>query len=128
MGAARLNPGPMALWATLILVVILLGMATLPVGRMVAVPWLAHASWHAFRELAGTEKEAEPGCPALPHPMCRPPLQLKSAPVVKPESSPASQATTEPISSGRPRRFTGMVATIFSSTSGLMARTMSVPM
>jgi hypothetical protein len=62
------------------------------------------------------------------HPMCRPPLQLKSAPVVKPESSPASQATIDPISSGVPRRFTGMVATIFSRISGLMARTMSVPM
>jgi hypothetical protein len=34
----------------------------------------------------------------------------------------------EAISSGVPRRLTGMVATIFSSTSGLMARTMSVPM
>ncbi len=54
--------------------------------------------------------------------MCRPPLQLSSAPVVKPESSPASQVTMEPISSGVPRRLTGMVATIFSSTSGLMAR------
>ena len=61
-------------------------------------------------------------------PMCRPPLQLKSAPVVKPESSPASQATIEPISSGVPRRLTGMVAMIFSRISGLMARTMSVPM
>ena len=40
----------------------------------------------------------------------------------------ASQLTMEPISSGAPRRLTGMVATIFSSTSGLIARTMSVPM
>ncbi len=61
-------------------------------------------------------------------PMCKPPLQEKSAPVVKPESGPASQAQMEPISSGVPRRLTGMVPTIFSSTSGLMALTMSVPM
>ncbi len=41
--------------------------------------------------------------------MWRPPLQEKSAPVVKPESSPASQAQIEPISSGVPRRLTGIV-------------------
>ena len=46
-----LNPAPMALWATLILVITLLGMATLLVGLAVAVPWLAHASWHAHRDL-----------------------------------------------------------------------------
>src|SRR5690606_37351366 len=66
--------------------------------------------------------------PCHDHPMCRPPFREKSAPVAKPESSEASQATIEPISSGVPRRLTGMVATIFSSTSGRMARTMSVPM
>lgn len=49
--AALLNPAPMALWATLILVITLLGMATLLVGLVVAVPWLAHASWHAYRDL-----------------------------------------------------------------------------
>ena len=66
--------------------------------------------------------------PSPLHPMCKPPLQEKSAPVVKPESSPASQATMAAISSGVPRRLMGIVATIFSSTSGLIARTMSVPM
>ena len=53
--AALLNPGPMALWATLILVITLLGMATLLVGMVVAVPWLAHASWHAYRDLVDLE-------------------------------------------------------------------------
>ena len=53
--AALLNPAPMALWATLILVVTLLGMATLLVGLIVAVPWLAHASWHAYRDLVEPE-------------------------------------------------------------------------
>ena len=56
--AALLNPAPMALWATLILVVTLLGMATLLMGLIVAVPWLAHASWHAYRDLVEPE---EPG-------------------------------------------------------------------
>jgi hypothetical protein len=64
---------------------------------------------------------------ASAQPICKPPLQEKSAPVVKPDSSPASQPTMPPISSGVPRRFTGMVATIFSSTSGRMALTISVP-
>jgi uncharacterized membrane protein len=53
--AALLNPVPMALWATLILTITLLGMATLLVGLVVAVPWLAHASWHAYRDLVQAE-------------------------------------------------------------------------
>ena len=56
---ALLNPAPMALWATLILVVTLIGMATALVGLIVAVPWLAHASWHAYRDLV----EPEAGSP-----------------------------------------------------------------
>jgi uncharacterized membrane protein len=55
--AALLNPVPMALWATLILVVTLLGMATALVGLVVGVPWLAHASWHAYRDLVEPEGE-----------------------------------------------------------------------
>ena len=50
--AALLNPAPMALWATLIMALTLLGMlATAMVGLVVVVPWLAHASWHAYRDL-----------------------------------------------------------------------------
>ena len=45
------KPGPLALWATLILALTLLGMATALVGLVVVVPWLAHASWHAYRDL-----------------------------------------------------------------------------
>jgi len=50
-------------------------------------------------------------------PMCRPPLREKSAPVEKPDSSDASHAQIEAISVGSPRRLTGIVATILSSTS-----------
>jgi uncharacterized membrane protein len=57
--AALANPLPMALWATLILVLTLLGMVTGLVGLVVAVPWLAHASWHAYRELVGPEGSAD---------------------------------------------------------------------
>ncbi len=56
--AALVNPLPMALWATLILVFTLLGMATLLVGLVVAGPWLAHASWHAYRDLVGPAQPA----------------------------------------------------------------------
>jgi uncharacterized membrane protein len=57
VGAALLNPLPMALWATLLLTLTLVGMATFMLGLVVVVPWLAHASWHAYRDLV----EAVPG-------------------------------------------------------------------
>lgn len=53
--AVLANPGAMALWATLILGLTLMGMATLMVGLVVVVPWLAHASWHAYRDLVDLE-------------------------------------------------------------------------
>lgn len=45
------NPVPMAVWAALIMGLTALGMATGLVGLVVVVPWLAHASWHAYRDL-----------------------------------------------------------------------------
>jgi uncharacterized membrane protein len=45
------NPGPMALWAALIAALMAFGFATLMVGLVVVFPWLAHASWHAYRDL-----------------------------------------------------------------------------
>lgn len=44
------NPLPMALWALLIMGLTALGMATLLIGLVPIVPWLAHASWHAYRD------------------------------------------------------------------------------
>ena len=49
--AALASVPAMALWATLFLVLSLLGMATAMVGLVVVVPWLSHASWHAYRDL-----------------------------------------------------------------------------
>ncbi len=57
VSAALGSPLAMALWATLILVLTLLGMATFMAGLVVVVPWLAHASWHAYGDLV----EAPPG-------------------------------------------------------------------
>jgi len=56
--AALKNPAPMALWATLIMALTVLGMlATAMVGLVVVVPWLAHASWHAYRDLTTPTSE-----------------------------------------------------------------------
>jgi uncharacterized membrane protein len=42
------NPAPMALWATVIMLLVLLGFATGLLGLVVLVPLLGHASWHAY--------------------------------------------------------------------------------
>ncbi len=45
------NPIPMAVWAGLIMLLVLLGFATLLLGLTILVPVLGHASWHAYRDL-----------------------------------------------------------------------------
>jgi uncharacterized membrane protein len=45
------QPVVMALWAATLGGLVLLGMATAMLGLIVVGPWLAHASWHAYREL-----------------------------------------------------------------------------
>lgn len=47
-------PGPMAVWAGIIMAMTVLGMATALTGLIVILPWLAHASWHAYRDLVET--------------------------------------------------------------------------
>lgn len=47
-------PAPVALWAALIMALTLAGMATLMLGLVVILPWLGHASWHAYRDLVDT--------------------------------------------------------------------------
>lgn len=49
------NPAPMALWAAGLLALTLAGMLTAMLGLLVVVPWLGHASWHAYRDLVGIE-------------------------------------------------------------------------
>lgn len=51
--AVLANPVPLALWAVLLVLLTLLAMAPLLLGLIVVVPWLAHASWHAYRDLCG---------------------------------------------------------------------------
>lgn len=45
------NPGVMAAWAAVIMLLTLVGMATALIGLIVVVPWLGHASWHAYKDL-----------------------------------------------------------------------------
>jgi uncharacterized membrane protein len=45
------NPIPMAVWALTILVLTGLGMLTALAGLVFILPWLAHASWHAYLDL-----------------------------------------------------------------------------
>ncbi|MCU0926253.1 MAG: DUF2189 domain-containing protein [Hydrogenophaga sp.] len=45
------EPAVMALWALVLAVLSAVGMLTALLGLIVIVPWLAHASWHAYQEL-----------------------------------------------------------------------------
>lgn len=51
--AVRRNPGPMLLWGGLIAVFTAIGFVTLLAGMIVAIPWLGHSSWRAYRDLTG---------------------------------------------------------------------------
>jgi uncharacterized membrane protein len=45
------NPLPMLVWGALIVAITALGFATLLAGMVVFIPWLGHATWHAYRDL-----------------------------------------------------------------------------
>lgn len=49
--AVGAHPVLMAAWACTIVVLVGLGMLTAMLGLVVVVPWLGHASWHAYRSL-----------------------------------------------------------------------------
>ena len=55
------HPLPMALWAGLLMGLTVLGMATALLGLVVIAPWLAHASWHAYRDLVDTSALPDAG-------------------------------------------------------------------
>ena len=44
-------PAALAGWALLISALMLAGLVTGLVGLVIVLPWLGHASWHAYREL-----------------------------------------------------------------------------
>lgn len=49
------NPGPMMLWALIILVATSASILTGMLGFLVSVPVLGHASWHAYRDLVDAD-------------------------------------------------------------------------
>ena len=53
--AVNMNRPAMILWAVLIVGLIAMGFAALFVGLAIAFPLIGHATWHAYRELTGTE-------------------------------------------------------------------------
>jgi uncharacterized membrane protein len=55
------NPVPMALWAGLLMLLTAAGMALGMLGLVVVVPVLAHASWHAYRDLVSVRHLPEAG-------------------------------------------------------------------
>lgn len=63
------NPVPMAIWAAVLMVLTLLGFATLMVGLVVLIPLLGHASWHAYRDLVDSSalpaRQADSAAPVV---------------------------------------------------------------
>ena len=52
--ATRINLAPMAIWAGLIVLLVGLGMASAFIGLIFTMPLVAHATWHAFRDLTAS--------------------------------------------------------------------------
>ena len=51
VNAVAENPLPLAFWAFILMVLTGLGFATALVGLVLVLPWLGHASFHAYRDL-----------------------------------------------------------------------------
>lgn len=51
VNAFKRSPGVMLLWAWLIAIIMIGGVATMFVGLAVAFPLLGHATWHAYRDI-----------------------------------------------------------------------------
>ena len=49
--AVAINPVAMAVWAALIALLTAIGFATFLLGLAIILPWLGHATWHAYRDL-----------------------------------------------------------------------------
>lgn len=45
----------MLLWAACIVALTFVGFATAFLGLVLLMPWLGHASWHAYRELTAAD-------------------------------------------------------------------------
>lgn len=54
------HPVPMLIWAALIAVLLFLGMISGFLGLLIVLPWLGHASWHVYDQLAGEREQPAP--------------------------------------------------------------------
>ena len=57
------HPGPLVWWAVLISMLVGLGMLTALLGLVVVIPLIAHASWHAYRDLTALAPSAPVSAP-----------------------------------------------------------------
>lgn len=55
VNAVAENPRPLAMWAAILMVLTGLGFASLLLGMIVILPWLGHASFHAYKDLVESE-------------------------------------------------------------------------
>jgi uncharacterized membrane protein len=55
------NPVTMAVWAATIAALTLAGMLVAMLGLVLVVPWLGHASWHAYRDLVDAPPRGDAG-------------------------------------------------------------------
>ncbi|SDF08304.1 DUF2189 domain-containing protein [Limimaricola pyoseonensis] len=58
---ARKNPGPVALWGLAVVVGLGIGVVTLFVGLIFALPILGHATWHLYRRAVEPVAKGKPG-------------------------------------------------------------------
>jgi uncharacterized membrane protein len=56
--AVLVNLKPMALWAAIVAGCMVLGIATLYAGLILAFPLVGHATWHAYRDLVRESHES----------------------------------------------------------------------
>ena len=61
VAVARANPAAMAVWAGLIVLFTAAGLVTGFVGLAITLPLIAHASWHAYRDLCYVADDEEDG-------------------------------------------------------------------
>ena len=59
VAAVRLNPRPMRLWAGLIVLLVALAMIPALLGIVVVLPVVAHATWHAYRDVVHFETSSD---------------------------------------------------------------------
>ncbi|HRP76032.1 MAG TPA: DUF2189 domain-containing protein [Rhodocyclaceae bacterium] len=61
IGTLFRNPGPLMIWAALIVALTAIGFLTFHLGLVVLMPVIGHATWHAYRDLVEPLDPAWPG-------------------------------------------------------------------